>query len=165
MEPMARAAGAPAGGCPGLRGRSGVVGGVPTGEWARRVIRARDADVAFRALRASAARQLRALRRRGDIPREIVVALDMTAILRYGRVDPGWRVRAMPGHGPARRERRMTAQCAANGMWITVDSVRAVPGDTVRRRSPLCTGASWQRAPGRALGRFCPRVASSSPRG
>ncbi|MDD9808471.1 MAG: hypothetical protein OXU25_01380 [Thaumarchaeota archaeon] len=40
----------------------------------------------------------------------------MTAILWYGRMVPGWLVRARPGHGPARRERHVTAQCAANGV-------------------------------------------------
>ena len=128
---LAASSGASAGGCLELREYAEVVGSVPTGEWARRVIQARDADVALRALRASAARQLRALRRHGDLPKGTVVALDMTAILRYGRSVPGWPVRARPGHGQARRERRMTAQCAANGMWITMDAVRAVPGDPV----------------------------------
>ena len=101
---------------------------MPTGEWARRVIQARDADGA---LRASAARQLRALRRRGDIPKGTVVALDMTSMLRYWRMVQGWLVRARPGHGPARRERHMTAQCVANGMWITMDAARVMPGDPV----------------------------------
>ena len=128
---LAASSGASAGGCLELREYAEVVGSVPTGEWARRVIQTRDADVALRALRASAARQLRALRRRGDIPKEIVVAPGMTAILRYGRMVPGWLVRARPGHGSTRRERHMTAQCAANGMWITMDAVRVMPGDPV----------------------------------
>ena len=54
---LAASSGASAGGCPGLRGHSGAVGGAPTGEWARIVIQARGADGALRALRASAARR------------------------------------------------------------------------------------------------------------
>jgi len=115
---------------------------VPTAEWARVALRTRGADVALRALRSSAARQLRALRRRGEIPAEIVVALGMRGMPRHVRMVPGWLVRGRREGGTSRRERHMAAQCAASGMWVTLDAVRAVQGDSmVAAFSTVCRRA------------------------
>jgi len=85
---LAAGSGATTGGCPGLREFAAVTGRMPTAEWARQAMQARDATGALRHLRASAARQLRALRRRGELHAEIVVALGMHGIHRYGRASP-----------------------------------------------------------------------------
>jgi len=128
---LAAGSGATTGGCPGPRGLAAVAGRVPTAEWARVAMRTCDADVALRALRSSAARQLRTLRLRGEIPAEIVVALGMHGIPRYGRTALGWLVHGRREGGTLRRERHMTAQCAANRMWVTPGAVRVTPGDSV----------------------------------
>jgi len=90
---LAAGSGATISGCLELREFAAVVDRVPTAEWARVAMRTCDADVALRALRSSAARQLRTLRRRDEIPAEIVVAFDMHGIPRYGRTALGWLVR------------------------------------------------------------------------
>jgi len=128
---LAAGSGSTTGGCPGLRGLAAAAGRVPTAEWARVAMRTCDAGAALRALRSSAARQLRALRRRGEIPAEIVVALGMHGIPRYGRTALGWLVRGRREGGTSRREKYMTAQCVTNRMWVTPGAVRVMPGDSV----------------------------------
>jgi len=118
-------------GCLELREYASVVGRVPTAEWARVALRTCDAGVALRHLRASATRHLRTLRRRGEIPAQVVVAFDMHGIHRHGRAVPRWLVRARSDRGPARREKYMTAQCVTNGMWAAPGAVRVMPGDSV----------------------------------
>jgi len=56
------------------------------------------------------------------------VASGMRGILRYARVVPGWLVRGRREGGAPGRERRMTAQCVTNGMWITPGAVRVMQG-------------------------------------
>jgi len=124
----AAGSGATAAGCHGLRGLAAAAGRVPTAGRARVAMRTCDAGVA---LRSSAARQLRTLRRRDEIPAEIVVALGMHGIPRYGRTALGWLVCGRREGGTPGRERHMTAQCAANRMWVTPGAVRVTPGDSV----------------------------------
>jgi len=98
---------------------------------------------------AGAPPHLRTLRRRGELPADTVVALGMHGTRRYGRAVPKRLVRARPGHGPARGERRTEAQRAANRMWVTLDAVRAVPGGSVEVAfSSVCGHASAVRAHG-----------------
>jgi len=147
--------GATAGGCLELREFAAVAGRVPTAEWARVAMRARGADVALRALRSSAAQQLRALRLRGEIPAEIVVAPGKHGIPRYGRTALGWLVRGRREGGTPGRERHMTAQCVTNRMWAALDAVRVMPGDSVevafstvyRRVRAVCRGAGVRPTP------------------
>jgi len=54
----------------------------------------------------------------------------MHGIHRYGRAVPGWLVRARSDRGSTRREKYMTAQCVTNRMWVTLDAVRVMPGDS-----------------------------------
>jgi len=102
---LAAGSGATTGGCLELRGIAAAAGRLPTAEWARVAMRTCDAGVALRALRSSTARQLRTLRRRDEIPAEIVVALGMHGIPRYGRTALGWLVRGRREGGTSRREK------------------------------------------------------------
>jgi len=115
----------------GLGEYAEIAGRMPTAGRARQAMQTCDAAGALRHLRASAARHLRTLHRRGKLPAEIVVAFDMHGIHRYGRAVPRWLVRARSDHGPARREKYMTAQCVTNRMWVTPGAVRVMPGDSV----------------------------------
>jgi len=128
---LAAGSGSTTGGCPGLRGLASAAGRVPTAGRARVAMRTCDAGAALRALRPSAARQLRALRRRGEIPAEIVVALGMRGMPRHGRTALGWLVRGRREGGAPGRERHTAAQCAANRMWAAPGAVRVTPGDGV----------------------------------
>jgi len=131
---LAAGSGATTGGCLELREFAAVAGRVPTAEWVRVALRTCDAGVALRHLRASAARHLRTLRQRGELPAEIVVALGMHGIHRYGRTALGWLVRGRRERregGTSRREKYMTAQCVTNRMWVTLDAVRVMPGDSL----------------------------------
>jgi len=129
---LAVGSGATAGRCLELREFTVVADRVPTAEWPRVVMRTCDAGVA---LRAPAARQLRSLRGRGEIPAEIVVTFDMHGIPKYVRTTLEWLVRGRcegdVSQGTSRMERYMTAQCAANMMWVVPGTVRVMPGDSV----------------------------------
>jgi len=159
---LAAGNGTSTGGFLGLGEYAGTAGRMPTAEWARQAMQARDAAGALRHLRASAARHLRTLRRRGELPAEIVVALGMHGIHRYGRALPGWLVRARPGRGSTRRERHMTAQCAANRMWAAPGAVRAVPGDSIDTGEQKSLGV-YSLAHGRPLDHCLGRVARGAP--
>jgi len=133
---LAASNGTPAGGFPGLGEYAGTAGRMPTAGRARQAMQARDAGVALR--RRGAAPPARVGRAppahaaaAGGPPAEIVVALDMHGICRYGRAIPRWLVRARSDHGPARRERHTAAQCAANRRRVTPGAVRVMPGDSV----------------------------------
>jgi len=164
-----------------------VASSVPTAGRARVAMRTRGGSVAPHALRAPAARQLRSLRSRGEIPAEIVVASGMRSMPRQGRTAPGWLAHGRREGGTPGREKYMTAQCAANRMWVAPG---AVPGDSVeiafstvhRRAVAVCAQAGavantareprvfhdWRgrqvRGDGRALGNAVPQQAARGHR-
>jgi len=126
---------------PGARGLAAVAGRVPTAGRARVALRACDAGGT--------------LRRRGELPWEIVVALGMHGIPRYGRTALGQPVRGRREGGTSRRERHMAAQCVTNRVWAAPGAVRAVPGDSVgaafstvyRRVRAVCRRAGVRPTP------------------
>jgi len=101
LAALASGSGATAGGFLVPREFTTAVVRVPTAEWARVVMRTRDAGVAPHALRASAARQLRSLWRRGEPSRRSSWRLACTAYAGTGARSRGGS--CAPGRSTARQ--------------------------------------------------------------